>query len=231
MPSMPMKRAWSVGTAPRPLSVLTKGKPVLVDQRAYRVFGKRDLDAAAEVEQRFARGGHEFGGQRKARRCRRHHRLFLDEFRQGSFVGDLLDGDVLGYVDQYRARASLAGDMKCFGQYVGNVGGRADDVAVLDDGQGDAEYVDLLECVGAHQRAGHLAGDRDHGHRIEEAVGQAGDQVGCARAGSGQADADPSADSRIAVGGQGRALLVAGEDVTNAGSGQASYSGMIAPPG
>ena len=44
-------------------------------------------------------------------------------------------------------------------------------------------------------------------------VGDAGDQVGGARARGGDADADPAGGARVAVGGEGRALLVADQDV------------------
>ena len=65
--------------------------------------------------------------------------------------------------------------------------------------------------------AGHVAGDRDHRHRIEERGPDPGDEVGRARAGGAHAHADPTGDAGVAVGGVGAALLVADEDVAQLG--------------
>ena len=51
------------------------------------------------------------------------------------------------------------------------------------------------------------------GDGIEVGIGDAGDQVGGARAGGGQADAHLAGGPGIAVGGMGGALLVAHQDV------------------
>ena len=63
--------------------------------------------------------------------------------------------------------------------------------------------------------AGHLAGDRDHRHRVHVRVGDRRDQVGRARAGGGHADADLAGGLRVAGGGVPGALLVADQDVAH----------------
>jgi len=70
---------------------------------------------------------------------------------------------------------------------------------VLDDWHRHAKHVQLLERIGAHQCRRHLAGDDHHRHRVQHRIGDAGDQVGSARAGGGHAYADAPAGPRIPV--------------------------------
>ena len=84
---------------------------------------------------------------------------------------------------------------------------------MLDDRQRDAGDVGLLEGVGADEVGADLAGDGHHGDRVQIGVGDAGDQVGRARAAGGHADADLAGGAGIAVGGVHGALLVAHQDV------------------
>ena len=65
--------------------------------------------------------------------------------------------------------------------------------------------------------AGHVAGDRDHRHRVEQRRPDAGDEVRGARAGGAHAHADPAGHPGVAVGGVRAALLVADEDVAQLG--------------
>ncbi len=124
---------------------------------------------------------------------------------------------VLGQIDQHRAGATLAGDPEGIGDDLRQVFHATHQPAVLDDRQGQPEHVQFLERVGAQQRGGDLAGDADHRHRIQHRIGDAGDQVGGARAGGGDADADPATGTGETVGGQGGALLVADQDVLQPG--------------
>ena len=73
--------------------------------------------------------------------------------------------------------------------------------------------VGLLEAVGADQRRGHLAGDRDDRHRVHVRVGDRGDQVGGARTGRRHADPDLAGGLRVTGGRVPGALLVADQDV------------------
>ena len=65
----------------------------------------------------------------------------------------------------------------------------------------------------ADRGARHLTGDRDDRDRVHVGVGDRGDQVGRARAGGGDADADLAGGLRVPGGGVPRALLVADQDV------------------
>ncbi len=86
---------------------------------------------------------------------------------------------------------------------------------MLGDRQGDAGDVDLLEGIGADDRRGYLAGDGHDGRRVHIGRGQAGDQVGRAGARGGDADAHLAGGAGIAIGGVGRSLLVAHQDVVD----------------
>ena len=108
-------------------------------------------------------------------------------------------------------------DVERLGDDARQVVGVADEVVVLGHRQRDAVDVDLLEGVLADQGAGHVAGDRDHRHRVEERRADPGDEVRRARAGGAHAHADPTGDAGVAVGRVGAALLVADEDVAELG--------------
>ncbi|MOA29499.1 hypothetical protein D3C78_1505160 [compost metagenome] len=56
-------------------------------------------------------------------------------------------------------------------------------------GQRQAEDIDLLKGIGANQCGAYLTGDRYQRNRIQQRIGQAGDQVGGAGAGSGDTNA------------------------------------------
>ena len=127
-------------------------------------------------------------------------------------AGLLLEG-VLGDVDVDRPGPAGPRDVEGLGDDPRQVVGIADQVVVLRHRQGDAVDVDLLERVLADQGAGHVAGDRDHRHRVQQRGPDAGDEVGRARPRCAHADADPTGDPGIAVGGVGAALLVADQDV------------------
>ena len=106
-------------------------------------------------------------------------------------AGLLLEG-VLGDVDVDRARPPGPGDVERLGDDARQVVGVADQVVVLGHRQGDAVDVDLLEGVLADQRAGHVAGDRDDRHGVQERRPDAGDEVRRARAGRAHAHARPA---------------------------------------
>ncbi len=65
------------------------------------------------------------------------------------------------------------------------------------------------------QRAGHVAGERDHRDRVQLGGADRGDEVGGARAAGAHAHADLAARPRVAVGRVAAALLVADEDVAD----------------
>ena len=104
-------------------------------------------------------------------------------------------------------------------------------VAVLDDGQGDAGDVGLLEGVEPDEMAAHLSGDGHHGHAVHVGVGDGGDQVGGAGAGGGQADAHLARGPGVAVGRVARALLVPDQDVVDVEIVEGVVEGDDLPPG
>ena len=96
---------------------------------------------------------------------------------------------------------------------LGDVGRTVHQVRVLDDRQGDAGDVGLLEGVGADQVVLDLAGDGHDRDGVEVGVGDAGHQVGGAGPARRQAHADLAGGARVAVGGVHGPLLVAHEHV------------------
>ncbi len=89
-----------------------------------------------------------------------------------------------------------AGEVERLGDDPRDVVRLAHQEVVLGHGQRDARDVDLLEGVLADERAGHVAGDGDHGDGVELRGGDARDQVGGAGAGGAEADADLAAETR-----------------------------------
>ncbi len=122
---------------------------------------------------------------------------------------------VLRDVDEHGAGAPGRGDVHGGGEHGRHVLRLGDEERVLRDGHRDARDVDLLEGVGAHRGREHLAGDREHRHRVHVGVGDRRDQVRGARARGGDADAEAAARGGVALGRVAGALLVAHEDVAD----------------
>ena len=141
-----------------------------------------------------------------------------DDLRLGRVgrAGLLLEG-VLGDVDVDGAGPAGPRDVERLGHDARQVVGIAHEVVVLGHRQRDAVDVDLLERVLADQRGGHVAGDGDHRHRVEERGPDPGHEVGRARTGGAHAHPDPTGHPGVAVGGVRAALLVADEDVAQLG--------------
>ena len=94
----------------------------------------------------------------------------------------------------------------------GDVLGARDEVVMLGDGPADLDDRRFLEGVGADDRRADLAGDGDERHGIHLGVGQAGDEVGGARAAGGHAHADLAGAAGVALGREAAALLVPRQD-------------------
>ncbi len=121
--------------------------------------------------------------------------------------------DVARDIDQHGAGAAGRGDVEGLAHRLGDVLDVEDERVVLGDRDGDAGDVGFLEAVAADQPADDRAGDADQRHGVHPGVGDAGDQVGGAGAGGGQADAGLAGDAGVGVGGVGGGLLVAHQDV------------------
>lgn len=82
---------------------------------------------------------------------------------------------------------------------------------MLGDGSGYLNNRRFLKRVRTDHATRDLASDGDEGDGIEKRVGQTADEIGCARTGSGDADAGPACGARVAFGGEDLALFVAEE--------------------
>ena len=131
---------------------------------------------------------------------------------QGLIVG-VGGGDIFENVDVHRAGAAGAGDGEGLPHHVGQLVSVLDQEVALGDGHGDAGDVHLLEGVLADQVLAHIAGDEHHGGGVQIGGGDAGDQVGGAGAGGGEADPHLSRRPGVAVGGVGGTLFMSGQDV------------------
>ncbi len=120
---------------------------------------------------------------------------------------------VLGQIDDDRAGAPAAGDVKRFLDDARDVLDVLDEEIVLGARARDADEVRFLESVVADHRGRNLARQDDHRSGIHVGVDDSGDGVGGAGAGGDEHDAGASADAGIALGHVGRALFMADEDV------------------
>src|SRR5579885_1848440 len=93
----------------------------------------------------------------------------------------IVDGDILGQVDEHRTGSARAGDPECLGYDIGKVFNPAHQETVLYDWHRYTEHIDFLESIRADEMRCHLTGYGHHGHRIHVSVGDAGDQIGGAR--------------------------------------------------
>ena len=96
--------------------------------------------------------------------------------RPGVIV-DVLPPHVHAHVDQHRTGATGLGDVHGLRDDLREVVGLLDQVAVLDDRQGDTDDVGLLEGVRADARRADLPGQRNHRHGVHVGVGDRRDQV------------------------------------------------------
>ena len=87
--------------------------------------------------------------------------------------GSLLN--VFRDVDNDGAGATAGSDVEGLRDDTRDISGIHDQVAVFDDGQGDAEYIGFLKGAPPDGGGGDLAGDGDHGDGVHESVGDTGD--------------------------------------------------------
>ena len=139
--------------------------------------------------------------------------LVLDVLRAG--IGAARELHILRNVDDHRTWAPVLGDVESLVKNARQILDRADEVIVLGAMPGDADGVAFLEGIRADEMRRHLAGDADDGDRIHQRVGEAGDRIGGAGAGSDEHDARPAARAGIALGRMRRALLMTDEDVAD----------------
>ena len=194
------------------------------DEAAERLRRIGDGDAAATVDHRLLRARDQGQRLHQPHRHGVHHRRADERCGRRQVVG-LRQLHVLRQVDQHRAGAAAARQVEGLVQHRRQLIDRARQVAVLDDRQGHAEHVQFLERVGAHQVRGHLPGDADHRHRIQQRVGDAGDEVRRAGARGRDANADATAVARVAVRGQRGRLLMPHQHVLHRAAEQGVVEG------
>ena len=193
------------------------GGAQLLRERDDRLARVGDHGAVAHVEQGALGGLEEIG------RCGDRLRVAAAGDRvagqvhlvdEGRVAGAL--GHVLGQIDEHRARSSRRGEVEGLARDARERLGIADEIAVLDDGVGDAGDVRFLEGVLAEEGADLLPTEHDDRSGVHQRGQQSGDGVGGARAGGHENHARLAGGARIAVGHVGRALFVAREDELDA---------------
>ena len=107
----------------------------------------------------------------------------------------------------------MGGDIECLVQDARQVVHVLHQVIVLGAGTRDADRVALLEGVRADQVRGDLAGDADHGDRVQQRIRQARHRIGGAGAGGDEHHAALAGRAGIAFRRMGGPLLMADEDV------------------
>ncbi len=185
-----------------------------VDQRVQLGRGVGEDHAAAGVDHRT------LGGEQQLQRLADlalmplHHRVVrAHRHRLRVFEAVLRLGDVLGDVDQHRARTAGGRDDEGLLHRRREVLDVLDQEVVLHARPGDADRVALLERVLADGVRRDLTRDHDHRDRIHVGGGDAGDRVGHARAAGDEADPDLLRGTRVRIGRVDRCLLVPHEDV------------------
>lgn len=128
----------------------------------------------------------------------------------------LLCRHVLRNVNQHRAGAAAAGNCEGFAHYVRQLIHRAHQIVALRNRHRDASDVHLLEGILAQQGRADVAGDADNRRGIHIRRGNAGDKVGAAGTGCGEAYADAPSRTCVAIRRVTRALLVRGQNVLDA---------------
>ena len=131
----------------------------------------------------------------------------------GDRIGAGRDLDILRNVDHDRAGTAMGRDIKGLVQDRAEAVGVHHQIIMLGAVARDADGVAFLERVGADQRRRNLPGQHDHRDRVEQRVGDAGDGIGRAGPRGDEHDAGLAGRARIALGGVGRGLFVADEDV------------------
>ena len=116
---------------------------------------------------------------------------------------------VLGNVDEDRAGATRAGDVKRFLEDPREILGARDQIVMFGDRPAHLDDGRLLKGVGADDAGADLAGNGEERRRIHFRVGEAGDEVGSAGAAGGDANADFAGSAGIALGRKTAALFVA----------------------
>ena len=218
MPGMPRCCWCESGNAPRAISVVTTGAPVV----SASASSSADACARMTPPPTYSTGFFAVGEQ-----LRRGLDLLAVRLGDRAVAGqvDLRRPDerrlgllrVLGDVDEHRTGATRAGDLERRRDRGGDVLGALHQERVLRDRHRDADDVGLLEGIRPHQVREDLAGDADDRHRVHVGVGDRGDEVGRAGAGGRDGDADLVGCRGVALGGVTGALLVAHQDVAQLG--------------
>ena len=148
-------------------------------------------------------------------------------------VADRRRGEVLRELDVGRPRLLELGDPERLADDLGDRARLLDALVPLRHGLEHPHDVDVLVRFLVELVETGLAGDRDHRRVVEERVGDPGDEVGRARTEGRHRDRRPAGQPPVDVGHEGRALLVAGRDVTDAASARlrASRMSIVSSPG
>ena len=94
--------------------------------------------------------------------------------------------NVFRKVNQHGAGTAFGRDEISFGDHAGNIGGIAGNIAMLHNRERNAENINFLEGVRAHQITWDLACYENNRHTIQIGIGNRGHKIGRAGARGGQ---------------------------------------------
>ena len=137
----------------------------------------------------------------------------MDFVREENLSACLLN--VLRHIDHYRAGPAAGGDLERLLHHCRNLVDVGAEKTVFHHRQGHTVKICLLKPALADHCLRHLPCDRHQRDGVHVRIGNAGDEVGGARATGGHADACLTGGTGIALGGEDSALFVPGQDGAN----------------
>ena len=129
----------------------------------------------------------------------------------GIFEFGLGRADIFGNIDQHRPGPSAGRDVKRFLHRLGEIVHVFHQHIVLGAGPADTDIIGFLKRIVADEICRNLPGKRNQRHRIHVRIGQAGDDIGHARARGHQHNASLAGRFSVALRHMSSALLVASQ--------------------
>ena len=129
----------------------------------------------------------------------------------------LVDKHVTRDINQHRPRPPRPGKVKGLLDYSSQRTYIQNKIVVLGNRQGNTGGINFLEGVLTDKGPGYLTGYRHYRHRVQVGIGNAGYQIGGSWTGGSKTYTYLATGPGVAVGGMGRPLLVAHQNMAELG--------------